>query len=134
MQRSDLIQEWAAAWSSGDIERVMRGYAEDVVYEDVVLDVVFNGKDEFRTFVQTMYAFAPDLKLDIISEVVSGDSAAFEWTMSGTQRGDLGDMVAAGKTFSVRGMSRAAFHGDLFSSCIDYWDMVTVRKALGYAP
>jgi hypothetical protein len=54
--------------------------------------------------------------------------------MSGHQRGDMGDMVAAGGHFSVRGMSRAEFRGDEFSSCIDYWDMVTVRKSLGHTP
>ncbi len=132
--RSDLIREWAAAWSSRNVDIVLAFYTHDVVYEDVTFDLTFNGTDELRGFVNTMYEFCPDLTLETRLQVVDGDDVAFEWTMSGTQRGDLADIPAAGRTFSVNGMSRAEFRGDRMSLCIDYWDMATVRKCLTGGP
>ena len=51
MARSDLermIDEWAAAWSSHDAERLAALLIDDCMFEDVTFDVVTRGKDELR--------------------------------------------------------------------------------------
>lgn len=128
--RSELIKKWAKVWSSGEVDTLLAFYTDDVEYTDVTFGTTFNGTEEFRGFGHTMYEFSQDLKLETHAEVIDGDNVAFEWTMSGTQHGDLGDIRAEGRPWAVKGMSRAKFRGDQMSVCIDYWDMVTVRECL----
>jgi steroid delta-isomerase-like uncharacterized protein len=54
-----------------------------------------------------------------------------EWTMSGTQTGEMPGMPATGKTFSLRGASVVELRDGKLTRCSDYWDLVTLLKQLG---
>ncbi len=83
-----LIENEAAGWSR-NMDRLMASFSEDVVYEDVPLGLVFQGKEQLRGFAQSFFDAFPDLNAVIIATVVSGDRAASEWRFTGTQTGDL---------------------------------------------
>ena len=57
--------------------------------------------------------------------------AAGEWTLSGTQRGDMPGIPATGKQFSVRGVSILELEDGKIRRCSDYWDMAEFLKQLG---
>ena len=50
-----IVERWAAAWSSGDVNRVVDLFVEDCIYEDVTLGVVNHGKDEVKTFGEAFF-------------------------------------------------------------------------------
>lgn len=129
---SDLLDEWAAAWSSHDMDRVTALFTDDCTYEDVTLGVVNRGKEELRQFGNGFLAAMPDVKFPLHSKVVGQDRAALEWTMTGTQTGALGDLPATGKSCTVRGSSVLEVRDGRFSRCSDYWDMMTLLKQLGH--
>ena len=127
------FEKYLAAWSN-DIEKLMPYFTEDVVYEDVTLGVVNHGKDETRAFALNFFKTFPDTRFTLTSAVVSGNHAAIEWTLTGTQTGDMPGMPAAGKKISIRGVSTMELRHGKISRDADYWDMATMRRQLGFNP
>ena len=133
-QAGRVIQEWAAGWAGRDVERVAAVLTDDCVYEDVPMAVVNHGKAEFRAFARAFLAAVPDFDMKLTSDLSSGDWAAAEWEMSGTQSGDLLNMPASGRTFSVRGASVFEVAGERIRRCSDYWDAASWLRQLGFMP
>ena len=127
------FEKYLAAWSN-DIEKLMPFFTEDVVYEDVTLGVVNHGKEETRAFALNFFKAFPDTRFTLTSVVVSGNHAAIEWTLTGTQTGDMPDMPAAGKKISIRGVSTMELRHGKIARDADYWDMATMRRQLGFNP
>ena len=125
------IEHWAAHWSAHDMERLLRLFTEDVVYEDVTMGVVNRGTAELRAFGEGFFSGFPDVTFELRSSFANGASGAAEWVMRGTHKGDLPGMPATGKRVEVRGASIFEFAGDRIRRCSDYFDMATFLKQLG---
>ena len=77
-----VLDQWATAWSSHDIDRVLGLFTEDCVYEDVPTGAVNTGKDALRAFASFFFSVAPDFKIELAGRFESDTWAAGEWTMS----------------------------------------------------
>jgi steroid delta-isomerase-like uncharacterized protein len=128
------LEEWAIAWSTQDVERLISLCTDDCVYEDVPFAWVNHGKDELRAFGQQVFNAFPDFRIELASHFAAADSAMLEWTMSGTHQGDLPGMPATGRAFSVRGVTVLALDDGRISRNSDYWDMATLLTQLGLMP
>jgi steroid delta-isomerase-like uncharacterized protein len=126
-----MLQDWAAAWSSHDIEKLLSLCTDDCVYEDVTMGAVNRGKAAVRQFADVVFAAFPDFKIELTSGFLAGDWAGAEWTMSGTHKGDLPAMPASGKGFSLRGSTIYELRDGKIKRNSDYWDMVTFLKQIG---
>src|SRR4030095_5834181 len=98
-----MFEDWAAAWSLHDVEKLLSLCTDDCVYEDVTMGAVNRGKAEVKAFADAVFAAFPDFKIQLMSGFTADTWAGAEWTMSGTHRGDLPGLPATGKTFSIRG-------------------------------
>jgi steroid delta-isomerase-like uncharacterized protein len=130
-QVGTLFDGWAAAWSSQDIDRILTLCTDDCIYEDVTMSAVSRGKSEIRTFAGAVFGAFPDFKIEMTTGFVAGDRAAAEWTMSGTHKGDLPNLPATGKRFSIRGATICELRDGRIKRVSDYWDMVTFLKQIG---
>jgi len=128
----DLIKAWADDWTSGDLTHLMSLFTGDCVYEDVAFGVVYSGTAELKSFAEGMRTAFPDLHVTIEHCFSSGQYASAEWKMSGTHRGDLPDMPAGNKPFSIRGTSVFEFVSGRIRRCSDYWDQTALFKQLGF--
>jgi steroid delta-isomerase-like uncharacterized protein len=128
------LEEWAAGWSTQDIERVISLCTDQCVYEDVPLGIVNHGKEELRAFGQQVFNAFPDFKIELTTQVTAADWAMLEWIMSGTHQADLPGMPATGKSFSVRGATALQLDDGQISRNSDYWDMATLLTQLGLMP
>jgi steroid delta-isomerase-like uncharacterized protein len=133
-EQTRVIDDWAAHWSAHDVERLLRLFTEDVVYEDVTMAVVNRGAAEFRAFAEGFLSGYPDVTFELRSSFANGTSGGAEWVMRGTNTGDSPGMRATGKRVEVRGASIFEFAGDRIRRCSDYWDMATYLKQLGLMP
>jgi steroid delta-isomerase-like uncharacterized protein len=133
-----MLDEWTTAWSSAensDPERVVALFADGCVFEDVTFGVVARGKGELRNFVSGAFAAVPDFTYRVTSRFASRESAAIEWVMSGTQKGDLPGIPATGKRFSsVRGSTILELEAGKIRRQSDYWDAATFMRELGVLP
>jgi steroid delta-isomerase-like uncharacterized protein len=127
-------EEWAAAWSSHDTEKLLALFTDDVVYEDVTFGVVTHGKKELRAFADGAFAAAPDILFELTSRLVNASSAAMEWTMSGTHKGEFPGLPATGNRFSVRGATILELRAGKIRRNSDYWDSATFMRQVGLLP
>ena len=122
------LEEWAAAWSAGDVDRLAPIFTDDCVYEDVTMGVLTHGKAELKAFAGGIFAAIPDFAIELSSRFTAGPWAGLEWAMSGTHRGDLPGLPATGKPFTLRGASILELSSGRLARCTDYWDMVSFLK------
>ncbi len=125
-----LIDQWAAAWSSHDMETVLALFTDDCIYEDLAEGVVNHGKEALRAFGQGFFDLSPDLKVEVTSQSVSGASAHAEGVFSGTQRAEFMGKPATGKHWSFRGASGFELQDGKIRRCSDYWDLTTFLNQL----
>jgi steroid delta-isomerase-like uncharacterized protein len=64
----------------------------------------------------------------------SGDRAAVAWQVTGTQKGDMPGMPASNKAVNVAGVSLMECAGGKIKHNVDYWDMATTMRQLGFLP
>lgn len=77
-EASRFAEEWAAAWNSHDLDRVMAHYADDVVFRSPLAARIVDGSDGVVRGVDALRAYwaeglrrNPDLRFEVI-EVYAG--------------------------------------------------------------
>jgi len=132
-QKRTIEQHWEC-WSAHDMDRLLRLFTDDAVYEDVTMGVVNRGGAQLRAFGEGFFSGFPDVTFELRSSFASPSGGGAEWIMRGTHTGDLPGMPATGRRIEVRGASIFEFTGDKIRRCSDYFDMVTLLKQLGLMP
>jgi steroid delta-isomerase-like uncharacterized protein len=116
-----VLDEWAAAWTSRDVDRVLSLFTDDVVYEDVPTDTISRGKDEFRAFVTGFFAAtAPDGLFRWESKIADANRVAIEFTLTSAERDS-----------TIRCVSILELDGGRIRRATDYWDLATVLRRAG---
>jgi steroid delta-isomerase-like uncharacterized protein len=112
-----------------------RGQSASVVYRRLHLrrraDRLSKRRQRWlRDFAEFFFAIAPDLKVELSSRLEAERWAVGEWKMSGTQQGDMPNLPATHKPFSIRGVSILELQDGKIRRCTDYWDMSAFLKQL----
>ena len=128
-----VLEQWAVAWSSGDVNQLLPLFTDDVLYEDVTFGAVHKGKEALRTFATTGFEAFPGSSLAVTSRLIARDGkwGALEWVWRGKQTKDLPGLPATRRPFEVRGASIVEFREAKISRCSDYWDLTTYLKQVG---
>jgi steroid delta-isomerase-like uncharacterized protein len=129
--------DFGNAWSSGDPEQLVAVYAEDAVFEEVVLDgAVTHGRDELRAYAEAVYVAFPDFTATPVSGFADGNRAVLEWVLSGTYEGTFGTLPpGTGQRVEVRVATVLELTDDgLIAHDREYWDLATLLDQLGLMP
>jgi steroid delta-isomerase-like uncharacterized protein len=128
-----VLDQWALSWSSGDVDKLLPLFTDDVRYEDLTFGAVNQGKDALRDFAAATFGAFADLKFELKSRLVAADgkSGAMEWTWRARQTKDLPGLPATNKSFEVRGATVVEFTEGKISRNSDYWDLATYTKQVG---
>lgn len=128
---NELLRKLIEAENSHDPERMVALVTDDVAIEDVPINVVMRGKEGVRDGYKMFLAAAPDFRIEPKSWAVDDHTFALEFTLSGTQKGDLPGIPATNKAFSFRGCSFGEFENGKLKSRRDYWDLMSLTTQLG---
>jgi steroid delta-isomerase-like uncharacterized protein len=128
-----MLEQLSAAWSSGDVDKLLRLFTDDVLYEDVTFGAVNQGKEALRTFATAGFDAFPGWSFEVKSRLVASDGkwGASEWVWRGKQTKDMPGLPATNRPFEVRGASIVEFRDGKISRCSDYWDLTTYMKQVG---
>ena len=85
----------------------------------------------FRTRVLYSRNAFPDLNFDIQDMVEEDQSIAISWIMSGTHEGDLPQLPATGRKFSIAGMTFYHFKRDQLCGHTQSFDQFAFLKQMG---
>jgi steroid delta-isomerase-like uncharacterized protein len=127
-----ILDAWAAGWSAvTDPEKLVAISADDIVYEDVAIGSVSHGIAAFRALLAEAAGAIPDFKVQLFDGFATGDWAAAEYEISGTQTGDLPYLPASGKSFRIRAASVFVLAGGKIARESRYYDAARFLTALG---
>lgn len=129
-----MLEEYVAAWNSGDADGVVSFLTDDCVIENLGGGDIHRGREEVKAWAMGVFAAFPDFRLEITSVFVAGDRAGGEWVERGTHTGAMGPYAATGKSFSVRGASILELQEGKIRREALYWDSATLLRQLGLMP
>jgi steroid delta-isomerase-like uncharacterized protein len=123
------------AWNAHDADRVAACYAEDAVLYDVGLPEPLRGRAAIRDSVAGYLAAFSDFHADVGEPIVSGNRAAQEWKVTGTNDGELLGIPPTGKSATTYGCGTAEFGEDgLIHRGGNYWNAAALMQQLGVLP
>jgi steroid delta-isomerase-like uncharacterized protein len=125
------INDMTAAWNSHDTEKLVSLFTDDCVYEELGIDVIKRGKEEFRAFISRFFANFPDTHFEEKSSFISGNWYCSEWVWTGTHTSDIPGLPATGKRFSIRGVSVGEFKEGKIKRHSDYYNKIDFLQQLG---
>jgi steroid delta-isomerase-like uncharacterized protein len=129
-----VLDEWAAAWSAHNTEKILALYTDDCVHEDVTFGVVKHGKEALRAFAEGTFVVVPDFTVAVTARGGADTWGLLEWVLSGTHHGNLPGLPATGKRFSVRGATIVELREGKIRRCSDYFDAATFMRQVGLLP
>ncbi|MDA0823674.1 MAG: nuclear transport factor 2 family protein [Proteobacteria bacterium] len=109
----DSIRAYYAAWTSGDVDKIMAYFNDSIVYADMATGARSSGTTAVREFVQKFVDGYPGVQLVPASITIGPASAAVEWVMSGG---------SGSEAWSVPGVCVFNLDGEKFSTATDYWN------------
>jgi steroid delta-isomerase-like uncharacterized protein len=130
----EIALAFSESWSSSDPEQLIAIYAEDALFEEVVLGgAVTHGRDELRAYAGAVYAAFPDFTATPVNAFVSGNRVVVEWTLTGTYTGQFGPLPpGSGQQVDVRVATVLELTDNgLIQRDSEYWDFATVLTQLG---
>jgi ketosteroid isomerase-like protein len=86
-----FLQDFAAAWSKGDLESVLGLYSPDAVVEDTLLGVVAYGPEAIRVYADTVLSENPEISWELTYPFAEDDFA----------NGETEVLASKGGTFTI---------------------------------
>jgi ketosteroid isomerase-like protein len=119
--RLEVLREIAAGFDTHDLDRIMRHFTDDTVFESPrgpePYGQRFTGKVAVREAFAGRFAGIPDVRYLDDDHFVSGDRGASEWTLRGT--------TVDGQRLEVRGCDLWTFAGDKVVKKDSFWKIRT---------
>jgi ketosteroid isomerase-like protein len=115
--RLATLRDIAAGFDTHDLDRIMRHFADDAVFEAPrgpdQWGQRFEGRDAVREAFAGRFSGIPDVRYTDDDHFVAGDRGASEWTLSGT--------TLDGQRIEVRGCDLWTFRGGVVVKKDSYW-------------
>jgi ketosteroid isomerase-like protein len=115
--RLATLRDIAAGFDTHDLDRIMRHFADDAVFEAPRgpdrWGQRFEGRDAVREAFAGRFSGIPDVRYTDDDHFVAGDRGASEWTLSGT--------TLDGQRIEVRGCDLWTFRDGVVVKKDSYW-------------
>jgi len=130
-----IVLEHVEAENAGDMDRVMRTYADGAVFEDVPQSRLFEGKEAIAASYQERFDAFPAM-VRTVDRLTTGDAGAVtEITMSGEQTGIYAGLPPRPGTQKLRIAAHFKVNEEgLITRETVYYDALTVAVDLGVLP
>lgn len=92
------------------------------------------GGEQLKAFVSEFLEAVPNCQETIDLMIAEGDKVAYITTMTGTQTGQMGDLPASGKSFTLVNIIIHRFENGKIAETWISWDNVAMLTQLGHFP
>jgi steroid delta-isomerase-like uncharacterized protein len=123
------------AWSDGDLAAARALLADDLVdHNALAFPGRAPGADGLLQVVGMIRAACPDLRRDIVQQVVEGDRVATCFVDRGTHRGDLMGIPATGRSIAVAGINVETVRDGRIAEVRHAEDLLGLMRQVGALP
>ncbi len=85
------------AAGTGDLDEVLRWWADDGILEDVTIAKAYVGKEELRPYLDMYFRAFPDLRFEPLRVLISEQDAMVEWAKSTRFVGEFDGLFGDGR-------------------------------------
>lgn len=126
------------AFNRLDFDACLENSTDDIEVVTYAFDESTQGKDAFRSWLQRWKTFAPDGRVEVVSQLVGSDGVTNENRFIGTNTGPVftptGEIPATGQRFDVPFIEVWRFRDGKVGSLHNYSDTMTLLSQLGLVP
>jgi steroid delta-isomerase-like uncharacterized protein len=121
-------------WNKRDFAAALQNTAENVVYTDNARNLILNGRDKFRAWMEAWVKAFPNGRISNPQYIDAGDVVIAQFTAEGTNDGPFGSFKPTGRRISMPFCEIMHFdkQGRVISGG-SYYDQYTLLTQLGYA-
>lgn len=119
-----VVQEWEAAWNSGDGDRMASLFTKHGVYQDFSLDYRFTGRAQIAEFVETSVTNVTGLQVEVTDAFRTNNRVGVRFVFTGHING-------APKPFSVPVFTVMELQGNKIAYDGDYYNRLDVLRQSG---
>lgn len=121
-------------WNRQDAAAIVTHYEDDIVWRNVAMGEVYEGKEQVRAFLDELFRALPDLTLDVTFRAPRGRYVAEEYVISGTHRGPMFGLPATGRRVELHAVSMVQMRNGRFAEDHFYFDAASAMRQMGYFP
>jgi steroid delta-isomerase-like uncharacterized protein len=121
-------------WNNQNIDAVEDLMSRNYVHHDPSSPDVKRGTEGYKQFVREYLRAFPDIHFTIHDHIAEGDAVVSHWSASGTHKGELRDIAATGRNFTVTGTTIARVRDGKFVESWSNWDALGLMQQLGIVP
>jgi steroid delta-isomerase-like uncharacterized protein len=131
----NLTQAVHDYFSRNQFDKCVELAAETVQITAYAFGMTFNGREEFRSFMQGFKQAFPDMTITHDNILADGDKVAVEFTARGTHTGPLqtpaGAIPASGNKVSLNVIEVYEWHNGRFTKMANYQDSGSLMRQIG---
>lgn len=119
-----VVDEFIAAWSSLDLEKIMGFFASDAVYINIPIEPANEGVEAIRTMIGGFLAMADEIEFVVSHTTENGEGVVMN------ERIDRFHMRATGKWVEARVMGVFELADGKIKAWRDYFDLAEFQKQM----
>jgi len=105
-----------------------------VVWRNVAMGEVYDGKEAVRGFLERLFTALPDLELDVTLRLPRGRYVAEEYVIRGTHLGTMFGLPPTGRRLELKFMSTVELRDGKLKEDHFYFDVASAMRQMGYFP
>lgn len=118
-------------FNKGNLQVCDEIISDRVILNDLAAKRFGSGLKGFKEAEATYKRAFPDKKVEVDDIIGAGDKVIVRWTCSGTQKGNLEDVPASNKKFTISGISIYKFENGKISEAWQMWDRLGLLEQIG---
>ena len=134
--RLDRVADvWQAGWAGGGRDDFAVCCTVDVRYEDPMTGGPVQGVDALDAHAARLRRALPDVRVETIgARIAEGPFGCLPWQVSGTQRGELGDLPATNRRVTLHGVHYVELRDGLICRARGFFDLYDAAMQVGLLP
>jgi steroid delta-isomerase-like uncharacterized protein len=129
-----IVLDWTAAMDRHDPDAFAGFMSERCVFTNTGTGERLVGREAMRQDLIGLLARWSDLRIEVVNLLVSGDSYAKEWVMTGRHTGNLPGLPATGRPFRILGAGVGRLHDGEIIEVTEYWNLADFLGQVGVLP
>jgi len=130
----DIVRKSIDAWNAHDAHGVAALVSGDYVLESDTVPAAIRGPEGVRQLVEMYVRAFPDIRVEIVEMLASGDRVTTRWRATGVHGGELMGIQATHRHVVTNGCNVAEIRNGKMVRESSYWDTGNLLRQIGVLP